>query len=35
LSERAGRFYEMVKERVAQLGVSFEFDLGGTLIKDS
>jgi hypothetical protein len=25
----------MVKARVAQLGVSFEFDLGGTLIKDS
>ena len=35
LSEHAGRFYEMVKERVAQLGVSFEFDLGGNLIKDS
>lgn len=35
LSEQAGRFYEMVKERVAELGFSLEFDLGGKLIKES
>lgn len=35
LSEQAGRFYEMAKERAEELGYSLEFDLGGKLIKES
>lgn len=35
LSENAARFYEMVKERVAQLGLELEFDLGGELLDDA
>ena len=35
LSEHAARFYEMVKERVAELGFLLDFDLGGKLIKES
>jgi hypothetical protein len=35
LSEQAAKFYDMVKERVAELGFSMMFDLGGKLIDDN
>jgi hypothetical protein len=35
LSEQAARFYDMVKERVAAMGCSLMFDLGGKLIEDA
>ncbi|MBN9086278.1 MAG: hypothetical protein J0J01_05180 [Reyranella sp.] len=35
LSEQAARFYDMVKERAAEMGFSLMFDLGGKLIEDA
>jgi hypothetical protein len=33
LSEQAAKFYEMVKGRVGEMGLSLEFDLGGKLLE--
>ena len=35
LSDQATKFYEMVKERISQMGFSLEFDLGAKLLDDS
>jgi hypothetical protein len=32
LSEQAAKFYEMVKERVGEMGFSLEFDCGAKLL---
>jgi len=32
LSEQAGKFYAMVKERVGEMGLALEFDLDGKLL---